>query len=152
MKKIENFIKRNNHIINDTQYKFIHQKESSNLLFEIINIEKDNDEYLLNDFDTPSVIKNLFKLIDIANINYNNCRVLSRIYDYIVNMLDMFGMNMKLILDEETDNGIKYLSIIKKFRENIRQYAKQHKQSELFVMTDELRKELDDIGMALTDR
>lgn len=85
VKKIENFISRTQHFVKDETNKLKYTKPSKHDVK--MEIEKD--------FDISSAIKKIMHLIDVANVNGNDYSISSLIYNYVIDITNMFSLKLE---------------------------------------------------------
>jgi cysteinyl-tRNA synthetase len=155
VKQIESFLSRTEHFVKDETNKLKYTKptqQNINTILHITTIKREIELDLQNDFDTPSVIKKMMHLIDIANLNNNDYSISSLIFNYIVDMTNMFGMKLERKSNSNNNNEIKLVKVIENFRNNVRDYAKINKSNELFKISDLVRDDLaNNFGINLID-
>jgi cysteinyl-tRNA synthetase len=149
VKKIKDFLSRTEYFVKDDKYKYLYKKNDPDVIIKTISIKYDIDNDLLNDFDTPSAIKKILNMIEMANTYESNYQVVSIVYNHVVKIFSMFGM--QFVESAGNSNDLKLINIIDNFRNNVRNYAKKNKQGELYTITDDVRNELSKIGTNLTD-
>jgi cysteinyl-tRNA synthetase len=140
VKQIENFLSRTEYYVKDETQKLSYQKttEGEKKTIQSINVLKHEImENLKNDFDTPSMINKIFTLIDIANVNNKNYNISLNIFEYIYDITKMLGFNF-----EKKQNNFEFIKVMENFRNEIRNYAKTNKQSNLYKLTDNIRTEI----------
>lgn len=142
VKQIEKYFSRTEQYIKDEKKKLSYAKPSNKekeTIFCVNNIKNEITNDLKNDFDTPTVMKKIFNLIHIANTHDTNFSISLNIFNYVQSIIFMFGLKFN---KETQDNNFEFVTVIKNFREKIRDYAKNKKQSELFKLSDEIRDEM----------
>ena len=118
-----------------------------------INAIKNNIEFeIKNDFNTPSVITDLQRIIDVLNMyilrEYKASIVLNS-FEYVEKILNMFGIKFKNV-DDSSISII--LDIVCDFRNKIINFSQKNKIYELFGITDELRDvTMRNIGVSIQD-
>lgn len=136
LKKIENYIKyMENYNRGDTQS---NQKFDANLdeLNKFRNTLRILEDHLDDDFDTPNALHQLFALIELGyatNDSYTKNLVLDSVNEYY----DLFGFNEVGNQNTNDSSKSKYIDIILKVRDDIRNEAKNNKV--LYKLTDKIR-------------
>lgn len=133
---------------------------------DVINFKKFVDEHLLDNFDTPSVIKELLKIINktysyIETSNPNH-QYVNDLYKYIIELMDIFGVGYNNNLIRSGDLTKKYNELINisiEFREKIRNITKKYNKDiqnnakyELYNILDDFRdNKLSNLGITIQD-
>lgn len=132
--------------------------------------EVEIDLALRDDFNTSKVVKILSDLVSTTNkmlqqpknistnegLNLSDCAAISILGNFVRRHFNLLGFTANLESQENTnidaERTASILKVLIAFRQNIRAYGLQHKDSELLKYCDSLRDELKIYGFEIKDR
>jgi len=122
------------------------------VLKELSNVQESIHLAILDNIDTPTVMKKIIEMINFTNINMKNISsyTILMIKDYIRNIINIFGLDEDEIQISKNEEFITQL--LSDFREDIRKLAKQKESHQKFLeRSDQVRENIKKYGYIIED-
>lgn len=159
-KRFVEFIKHLQFILRNKKNKNKISKEDEQFNVFFFNLRKAIHNNLLENINTPEVIKNLFELMNRTYVylefDYNYGQI-NQVYTYFLQIVELFGLSYKL--ENNSTDVSKYVDVLVDFREEVRKVVRSegHKMNKeaankLYDLLDDLRNnKMKSLGIEVQD-
>lgn len=163
----ENVLSKFKFVVNDCNA-YINGKIKGSVNRDVLNAAVANayeeiHNALVNDFDTASVVKTLNKISSLVSkmlyatpeveyvSNVANSASLVSASNLIVNMLNIFGINLGNVVKLEQSDVSDIMNILNDFRQSVRQLGIERKDKALLELCDLARSDIKKCGITIND-
>lgn len=140
---------------------YIHAEVNNDILNNlIVNFKRQTHEALIDDFNTPGVIKHVNDIVTEVNTVLGNKKQVMEsskspsivaLLKIVQDTLDIFGINNNGTKSSDTSDFSYVMDILNNFRKDIRQIGIENKNTELLRLCDIVRNSLKHNGIEIKD-